>query len=277
MYAETYADRRVFCAGDAVHRHPPSNGLGSNTSIQDAYNLAWKLRHVLDGTAAPALLDTYSAERAPVGRQIVDARQQEHRRDRARLRGAGRAVHRRPRTDVAQHRRPQGRHRRGREAAAAAARGHRRQGVRVQRARRGDEPAVHLGPRSSPTAPPTPASTATRSCTTSPPPGPAPNCRTPGSPAAATASRPSTSAARAGSPSSPASAATAGGRRPSRAPRAGHRGRHRRHRARPGVRGPLRRLGEPARKRRTAAPCWPAPTTTSASATPRPHRTPRTC
>ena len=72
LYAETYTDRRVLCAGDAVHRHPPSNGLGSNTSIQDAYNLAWKLRHVLDGTAAPALLDSYSAERAPVGRQTVE-------------------------------------------------------------------------------------------------------------------------------------------------------------------------------------------------------------
>ncbi|WUD71850.1 FAD-dependent monooxygenase [Streptomyces sp. NBC_00510] len=71
MYAETYSHGRVFCAGDATHRHPPSNGLGSNTSIQDAYNLAWKLKLVLDGTAAPSLLDTYTAERAPVGKQIV--------------------------------------------------------------------------------------------------------------------------------------------------------------------------------------------------------------
>ncbi|ELP64050.1 FAD binding domain protein [Streptomyces turgidiscabies Car8] len=71
MYAETYANGRVLCAGDAVHRHPPSNGLGSNTSIQDAYNLAWKLKLVLDGVAAPSLLDSYTAERAPVGRQIV--------------------------------------------------------------------------------------------------------------------------------------------------------------------------------------------------------------
>ncbi|MFI1355973.1 FAD-dependent oxidoreductase [Streptomyces sp. NPDC020898] len=71
MYAETYANGRVFCAGDAVHRHPPSNGLGSNTSIQDAYNLAWKLKLVLDGVAAPSLLDSYTAERAPVGKQIV--------------------------------------------------------------------------------------------------------------------------------------------------------------------------------------------------------------
>ncbi|MBM2617591.1 FAD-dependent monooxygenase [Actinoplanes sp. LDG1-06] len=72
MYAETYQSGRVFCMGDAVHRHPPSNGLGSNTSIQDAYNLAWKLRMVLDGSASPALLDSYTAERAPIGRQIVD-------------------------------------------------------------------------------------------------------------------------------------------------------------------------------------------------------------
>ncbi|GAN77936.1 FAD-dependent oxidoreductase [Acidisphaera rubrifaciens] len=71
MYATRYAAGRVFCMGDAVHRHPPSNGLGSNTSIQDAYNLAWKLAYVLRGQAGPALLDTYDAERAPIGRQIV--------------------------------------------------------------------------------------------------------------------------------------------------------------------------------------------------------------
>jgi 2,4-dichlorophenol 6-monooxygenase len=71
MYATRYRADRVFCMGDAVHRHPPSNGLGSNTSIQDAYNLAWKLAHVLRGTAGEALLDSYDAERAPVGRQIV--------------------------------------------------------------------------------------------------------------------------------------------------------------------------------------------------------------
>ncbi|MEV6183246.1 FAD-dependent monooxygenase [Streptomyces sp. NPDC052015] len=71
-YAEEYAIGRVFCAGDAVHRHPPSNGLGSNTSVQDAYNLAWKLAMVIRGEAGPALLDSYTAERAPVGRQIVE-------------------------------------------------------------------------------------------------------------------------------------------------------------------------------------------------------------
>ncbi|TKA06608.1 FAD-dependent oxidoreductase [Actinacidiphila oryziradicis] len=71
MYAESYSKGRVHCAGDATHRHPPSNGLGGNTSIQDSYNLAWKLKLVLDGTASPSLLDTYDAERAPVGKQIV--------------------------------------------------------------------------------------------------------------------------------------------------------------------------------------------------------------
>jgi 2,4-dichlorophenol 6-monooxygenase len=71
MFATHLQSGRVFCAGDAVHRHPPSNGLGSNTSIQDSYNLAWKLAAVLRGQAGPALLETYSAERAPVARQIV--------------------------------------------------------------------------------------------------------------------------------------------------------------------------------------------------------------
>jgi 2,4-dichlorophenol 6-monooxygenase len=71
MWAARYAEGRVFCMGDACHRHPPSNGLGSNTSIQDAYNLAWKLALVLRGKAAPSLLDSYDAERAAVGRQIV--------------------------------------------------------------------------------------------------------------------------------------------------------------------------------------------------------------
>lgn len=71
MYATELSRGRVFCVGDAVHRHPPSNGLGSNTSIQDSYNLAWKLAAVLKGQAGEALLDTYSAERAPVAKQIV--------------------------------------------------------------------------------------------------------------------------------------------------------------------------------------------------------------
>jgi 2,4-dichlorophenol 6-monooxygenase len=70
-YATTYSKGRVFCGGDAVHRHPPSSGLGSNTCIQDAFNLAWKLAYVIKGYAGEDLLESYSAERAPVGEQIV--------------------------------------------------------------------------------------------------------------------------------------------------------------------------------------------------------------
>jgi 2,4-dichlorophenol 6-monooxygenase len=70
--AGRYHDGRVLAMGDAVHRHPPTNGLGLNTSIADAFNLAWKLAMVLGGQAGPALLDSYSGERQPVGRQVVD-------------------------------------------------------------------------------------------------------------------------------------------------------------------------------------------------------------
>ncbi|UPK95346.1 hypothetical protein LCI18_006281 [Fusarium solani-melongenae] len=71
LVAKQYRKGRVFIAGDAAHRHTPANGLGSNTSIQDAYNLAWKLSMVVRGEADDALLDSYEAERLPVGRQIV--------------------------------------------------------------------------------------------------------------------------------------------------------------------------------------------------------------
>ncbi len=71
VYATQMQAGRVFVMGDAAHRHPPSNGLGSNTSIQDAFNLAWKLAAVLKGQAAAGLLDSYSAERTPVAKQIV--------------------------------------------------------------------------------------------------------------------------------------------------------------------------------------------------------------
>lgn len=70
-HAPVYSKGRVLCGGDAVHRHPPSSGLGSNTCMQDAFNLAWKLAYVIQGHAGEALLDTYTQERAPVGAQIV--------------------------------------------------------------------------------------------------------------------------------------------------------------------------------------------------------------
>jgi 2,4-dichlorophenol 6-monooxygenase len=71
MYATHMQKDRVFIMGDAAHRHPPSNGLGSNTSIQDAFNLAWKLALVVKGAASSKLLETYSQERAPIAKQIV--------------------------------------------------------------------------------------------------------------------------------------------------------------------------------------------------------------
>ena len=67
VVATRYQQGRVFLAGDAAHRHPPANGLGTNTSIQDSFNLCWKLAAVLRGVAGPALLETSDAERRPVG------------------------------------------------------------------------------------------------------------------------------------------------------------------------------------------------------------------
>ncbi|HKO93784.1 MAG TPA: FAD-dependent monooxygenase, partial [Polyangiaceae bacterium] len=90
-YATEYSSGRVFCGGDAVHRHPPSNGLGSNTSIQDAFNLAWKLAYVLQGYADASLLATYSPERAPIGRQVVQ-RANQSRKEYAKLHEAFRTV-----------------------------------------------------------------------------------------------------------------------------------------------------------------------------------------
>lgn len=86
-WATHYSEGRVFVGGDAVHRHPPSNGLGSNTCVQDAYNLAWKLAYVLRGQAGPGLLETYDDERVPVGRDVV-ARANQSRREYAGLKDA---------------------------------------------------------------------------------------------------------------------------------------------------------------------------------------------
>jgi 2,4-dichlorophenol 6-monooxygenase len=78
VVATEYRMGRVFLAGDAAHRHSPANGLGSNTSVQDSYNLAWKLALVLSGRANDSLLDSYSKERQPVGRQVVNRAMKSH-------------------------------------------------------------------------------------------------------------------------------------------------------------------------------------------------------
>ncbi|MEU8881837.1 FAD-dependent oxidoreductase [Streptomyces hydrogenans] len=64
--AERYAEGRVFLVGDSAHEMPPTGAFGSNTGIQDAHNLAWKLAAVLGGWAGPGLLASYGAERRPV-------------------------------------------------------------------------------------------------------------------------------------------------------------------------------------------------------------------
>ncbi len=66
-YAERFREGRIFLAGDAAHNMPPTGGFGGNTGVADAHNLVWKLAYVLDGSAGPALLDTYDVERRPVG------------------------------------------------------------------------------------------------------------------------------------------------------------------------------------------------------------------
>ncbi|MBB5043610.1 FAD-dependent oxidoreductase [Shinella fusca] len=68
--ADRYRVGRVFLVGDAAHIHPPTGGQGLNTSVQDAYNLGWKLAAVLRGAEAQ-LLDTYEAERRPVAASVL--------------------------------------------------------------------------------------------------------------------------------------------------------------------------------------------------------------
>jgi 2-polyprenyl-6-methoxyphenol hydroxylase-like FAD-dependent oxidoreductase len=69
--AERYRSGRAFVSGDAAHVHSPAGAQGMNTGIQDSWNLGWKLALVARGVADPALLDSYDAERAPVGRLVV--------------------------------------------------------------------------------------------------------------------------------------------------------------------------------------------------------------
>ena len=63
---------RVFIAGDACHTHSAKAGQGMNVSMQDAFNLGWKLAAVLEGRSDPTLLATYSAERQPIARELID-------------------------------------------------------------------------------------------------------------------------------------------------------------------------------------------------------------
>ena len=69
--AATYRKGRVLLAGDAAHVHPPQGGQGLNVGVQDAVNLGWKLAQVVNGVSSESLLDTYHAERHPVGARVL--------------------------------------------------------------------------------------------------------------------------------------------------------------------------------------------------------------
>jgi hypothetical protein len=70
--AATYRNGRVFLAGDAAHVHSPFGGQGLNLGVGDAMNLGWKLAAEIQGWAPPGLLDTYTAERRPIGAWVLD-------------------------------------------------------------------------------------------------------------------------------------------------------------------------------------------------------------
>ena len=69
--AASYRRGRVLLAGDAAHVHPPQGGQGLNIGVQDAVNLGWKLAQVVNRTSPESLLDTYHAERHPVGARVL--------------------------------------------------------------------------------------------------------------------------------------------------------------------------------------------------------------
>jgi 2-polyprenyl-6-methoxyphenol hydroxylase-like FAD-dependent oxidoreductase len=77
--ANRFRERRVFLAGDAAHVHSPAGGQGLNTSIQDAYNLGWKLDAVLRGEAADALLQSYEEERRAIATEMLTLSTRVHR------------------------------------------------------------------------------------------------------------------------------------------------------------------------------------------------------
>ncbi|RNG26992.1 FAD-dependent monooxygenase [Streptomyces botrytidirepellens] len=77
--AEQFREGRVFLVGDAAHIHSPAGGQGLNTSVQDAYNLGWKLGAVLRGGADPVLLDSYEEERMPVAAGVLGISTRIHR------------------------------------------------------------------------------------------------------------------------------------------------------------------------------------------------------
>jgi len=72
LNAQQYRHGRIFLCGDAAHRIPPTGGMGMNTGIGDAHNLAWKIAYVLQGYANQTLLDSYEQERKPLAQTTMD-------------------------------------------------------------------------------------------------------------------------------------------------------------------------------------------------------------
>jgi hypothetical protein len=70
--ASTYRNGRIFIAGDAAHSHPPYGGYGLNNGLEDAVNLSWKLAASIAGWGGDMLLDSYSAEREPIFREVAE-------------------------------------------------------------------------------------------------------------------------------------------------------------------------------------------------------------
>lgn len=72
LNAKQYRHNRIFLCGDAAHRIPPTGGMGLNTGIGDAHNLAWKIAYVINGYADKTLLDSYEQERKPLAQTTID-------------------------------------------------------------------------------------------------------------------------------------------------------------------------------------------------------------
>ena len=78
LLADRYSNGRVFLVGDACHLHPPFGGYGMNMGVADSVDLGWKIAAVLAGWGAPALLDSYEAERRPAHEFVMDEAERNH-------------------------------------------------------------------------------------------------------------------------------------------------------------------------------------------------------
>src|SRR5690606_10435993 len=78
IVGDVYRKGNVILCGDATHVHSPAGGQGMNACMQDAFNLGWKLAHVIRGYAQAGVLDTYATERRPIAEQVTDGANRMH-------------------------------------------------------------------------------------------------------------------------------------------------------------------------------------------------------